>query len=136
MRYTVWESCELTLSHRSKVGVGATAIIANCPVQHRVDFVQHVLDPDRVHAPVVPATAAPLVGRTNAGGTRQRLIERARLAQRQVKERSFRADPKAAEALIQVGQAPKPADLEARRLAVWMTLASVLFNLDETLTKG
>jgi hypothetical protein len=38
--------------------------------------------------------------------------------------------------LIQVGQAPKPADLEARKLAVWMTLASVLFNLDETLTKG
>jgi hypothetical protein len=31
---------------------------------------------------------------------------------------------------------PKAADLETRKLAVWTTLASVLFNLDETLTKG
>ncbi len=54
----------------------------------------------------------------------------------QQQEQSFRSDPKAAAALIQVGVAPRPGDLEARKLAVWMTLANVLFNLDETLTKG
>ena len=51
-------------------------------------------------------------------------------------ERSFRSDPKAASALIQVGSAPRPAGLDDRRLAVWMTVANVLLNLDETLTKG
>ena len=51
-------------------------------------------------------------------------------------ERSFRADPKAAAALIQVGSAPRPSDLKETRLAAWMTLANVLLNLDETLTKG
>jgi hypothetical protein len=54
----------------------------------------------------------------------------------QQQDQSFRSDPKSAAALIQVGVAPRLADLEARKLAVWMTLANVLFNLDETLTKG
>jgi len=71
------------------------------------------------------------VGRPPTAAEQRRL-----LAFVQQQERSFRADPKAAEALIQVGQVPKSADLETRKLAVWMTLASVLFNLDETLTKG
>ena len=51
-------------------------------------------------------------------------------------ERAFRKDPKAAAALVQVGSAPRPADLKDGPLAAWMTLANVLFNLDETLTKG
>ena len=74
---------------------------------------------------------------TRSVGRAPTAVEQRRLlAFVQQQERSFRADPEAAQALIQVGQAPKPADLEARKLAVWMTLASVLFNLDETLTKG
>lgn len=71
------------------------------------------------------------VGRPPTAAEQRRL-----LAFVQQQERSFRADPKAAAALIQVAQASKAADLETRKLAVWMTLASVLFNLDETLTKG
>jgi mono/diheme cytochrome c family protein len=49
---------------------------------------------------------------------------------------SFQSDPAAAEALLQVGSAERPASLEARQLAAWMMVANVLFNLDETLTKG
>ncbi|MEN9546119.1 MAG: hypothetical protein RLZZ356_851 [Verrucomicrobiota bacterium] len=71
------------------------------------------------------------VGRPPTEGERRRL-----LAFVQQQERGFRADPRAAAALIEVGQAPRPAGLETRKLAVWMTLANVLFNLDETLTKG
>ncbi len=50
--------------------------------------------------------------------------------------RGFRRDARAAEDLVQVGSAPRPASLDARRLAAWMMVANVLFNLDETLTKG
>ena len=71
------------------------------------------------------------VGRPPTASEHRRLLS---FVQQQ--EQSFRSDPKAAAALIQVGVAPRPADLEARKLAVWMTLANVLFNLDETLTKG
>ncbi len=50
--------------------------------------------------------------------------------------RSFRGDRNAAASLIQVGNAPHPAALDPARLAAWMMVANVLFNLDETLTKG
>jgi cytochrome c553 len=50
--------------------------------------------------------------------------------------KGYRNDRKAAEALVAVGTAPRPADLDPRRLAAWMMLANVLFNLDESLTKG
>lgn len=48
----------------------------------------------------------------------------------------FRRDRAAAEILIQVGSAERPASLESPALAAWMMVANVLFNLDETLTKG
>ena len=50
--------------------------------------------------------------------------------------KSFRRDPRSAEALTTVGSAKRPAALDARKLAAWMMMANVLFNLDETLTKG
>ena len=48
----------------------------------------------------------------------------------------FSRDAKSATALVQVGSADRPATLDDRTLASWMMLANVLFNLDETLTKG
>ena len=50
--------------------------------------------------------------------------------------RSYRSDPQGAERLIEVGSAPRSATLDARKLAAWMMVANVLFNLDETLNKG
>lgn len=50
--------------------------------------------------------------------------------------KSFRRDRTSAETLLSVGAAPLPQDTDARQLAAWMMLANVLFNLDETLTKG
>ena len=48
----------------------------------------------------------------------------------------FRDDPRAAEMLTNIGSAARPSTLDARQLAAWMMVANVLFNLDETLTKG
>ena len=64
-------------------------------------------------------------------------IERTRLLaflDQQIK--SFRRDSRAAETLTDVGAAERPATLDPRQLAAWMMVANVLFNLDETLTKG
>ena len=71
------------------------------------------------------------LGRAPTASEHRRLLEFVK-----AQERGFRKDPKAAAALVQVGSAPRPADLKDAPLAVWMTLANVLFNLDETLTKG
>ena len=48
----------------------------------------------------------------------------------------FRADPKAAEALIRVGESARPAGLDPAELAAWTAIGNVLLNLDETITKG
>jgi len=50
--------------------------------------------------------------------------------------KGFRRDAKDAATFIDVGSADRPATIESRNLAAWMVLANVLFNLDETLTKG
>ena len=50
--------------------------------------------------------------------------------------RSYRGDKKSADALIAVGSASRPATIDSAKLAAWMMVANVLFNLDETLTKG
>jgi hypothetical protein len=49
---------------------------------------------------------------------------------------AFSADWAAAQALIAQGRAPVAADLEPAALAAWTTIANVLLNLDETVTKG
>ena len=48
----------------------------------------------------------------------------------------FRDDPRAAEMLTSVGSAHRSPSVDARQLAAWMMVANVLFNLDESLTKG
>ena len=48
----------------------------------------------------------------------------------------YRNDLRAAESLVSIGPAPRNPALDVRRLAAWTMLANVLFNLDETLTKG
>jgi hypothetical protein len=48
----------------------------------------------------------------------------------------FRSDQAAAEKLLSVGEAPRNPKLDAAELAAWTSVASVLLNLDETITKG
>lgn len=50
--------------------------------------------------------------------------------------RSFQVDPSAAEALLSIGSAERPAGLSSVELAAWTMVANVLLNLDEALTKG
>ena len=47
----------------------------------------------------------------------------------------FTKEADAAKELLKVGESPKPADISEPQLAAWTTLANVLFNLDETITK-
>ncbi|MBN9688946.1 MAG: DUF1553 domain-containing protein [Verrucomicrobia bacterium] len=49
---------------------------------------------------------------------------------------SYTLDAAAAKQLVDVGSAARPAQLDVRSLAAWMMVANVLFNLDESLTKG
>jgi hypothetical protein len=48
---------------------------------------------------------------------------------------TFRADRAAALALLAVGESPRNPNLDAIELAAWTTVASVIFNLDETVSK-
>ena len=48
----------------------------------------------------------------------------------------YRADKKAAEALLTVGDRPAPKDIEAAELAAWTSVARVLLNLHETITRN
>lgn len=48
----------------------------------------------------------------------------------------YRKEPAAARQLLQVGEAPVPPQLDAAKLAAFTSIAEVLLNLDETITKG
>jgi hypothetical protein len=48
----------------------------------------------------------------------------------------YRQDPKAALALLAVGESPRNEQLPAAELAAYSIVASVILNLDETITKG
>jgi hypothetical protein len=48
----------------------------------------------------------------------------------------YQQNKEAATALLKVGESEKPKDLDDAQLAAWTALANVLFNLDETITKG
>jgi hypothetical protein len=48
----------------------------------------------------------------------------------------FTSDPAAAEALLSIGDSPRPGDIDAAEHAAWTIVASVLLNLSETVTKG
>jgi hypothetical protein len=49
--------------------------------------------------------------------------------------KAYDADPKAAAALLHVGDQPAPADLPAAELAAWTSVARVILNLHETITR-
>jgi hypothetical protein len=51
-------------------------------------------------------------------------------------EREFAADPATAEALLKVGAAPASSELPKVELAAWTSLARVLLNLHETITRN
>jgi hypothetical protein len=48
----------------------------------------------------------------------------------------YRADPRAAAALVRVGQAPVPRDLDVVELAAWTSLARTILNLPEVITRS
>jgi hypothetical protein len=56
------------------------------------------------------------------------------LAQKHLAE--YRADPKAAAALLTVGDRPAPGDVDAAELAAWTSVARVVLNLHETITRN
>jgi len=49
---------------------------------------------------------------------------------------TYREDEEAAKALLSVGEHPRDESLDVPELAAWTTIASVILNLDETITKG
>lgn len=49
---------------------------------------------------------------------------------------AFTAKPEAAAQLIHQGRAPVPSELDPAELAAWTTIANVLLNMDETVTRG
>ena len=48
---------------------------------------------------------------------------------------NFKQDTQAAEALLKVGESPLPEKTDAAELAAMTTVANVLLNLNETITK-
>ena len=48
----------------------------------------------------------------------------------------FQANPAAAEQLLKVGESPADSSLDKTQLAAWATITSMIFNLDEFVTKG
>ena len=48
----------------------------------------------------------------------------------------YRADPRAAAALVHVGQAPVPRDLDVVELAAWTSLTRAILNLPEVITRS
>jgi hypothetical protein len=49
---------------------------------------------------------------------------------------SYRQNPKAGLALLSVGESPRNEQLPIADLAAYCIVASVILNLDETITKG
>lgn len=54
----------------------------------------------------------------------------------QAQRASFEKDKTAAKALVSVGEAPLPADLDATELAAWTSVSRALLNLHETITRN
>jgi len=50
-------------------------------------------------------------------------------------EEHYRKDPKAARALVDVGESKRDASISESELAAWTMIASEMLNLDETVTK-
>jgi hypothetical protein len=64
-------------------------------------------------------------------------VERGVLVKLLEKNRArYRADPKAAAEVIQVGQSPVPKDADAAELAAWTAVCRALLNLNETVSRN
>ena len=50
--------------------------------------------------------------------------------------REFRSDPRAAEAVLKVGDSAPPRDADPVLLAAWTSVARVILNLNETITRN
>jgi hypothetical protein len=50
--------------------------------------------------------------------------------------RTYQKDASAAESLLKIGESPRNTNLDIPELAAWTSIASVILNLDETITKG
>ena len=50
--------------------------------------------------------------------------------------KQYRADPKAAGEVLRVGDHPLPANADAAELAAWTSVARVVLNLHETITRN
>ena len=48
----------------------------------------------------------------------------------------YKADKSAAEGLLAVGDRPAPKDIDAAELAAWTSVARVVLNLHETITRN
>ena len=53
----------------------------------------------------------------------------------QARRAEFNRTPGAAAKLLAVGESPRDKRLDPRELAAWTTVANVILNLDETITK-
>ncbi|MBL9137091.1 MAG: PSD1 domain-containing protein [Verrucomicrobiales bacterium] len=62
--------------------------------------------------------------------------ERTLLAMRAAHGRDYEADPKAAEAVLSVGERAVPKDVSKAELASWTSVARVLLNLHEVITRS
>jgi hypothetical protein len=51
------------------------------------------------------------------------------------RQAAFRADPKTASKLVEIGESARNPKLDVAEVAAWTTVASVILNLDETITK-
>ena len=50
--------------------------------------------------------------------------------------REYRDNPKAAKAMLAVGEAPQPQSIDPAEFAAWTVLSNLLLNLDEAITKN
>ena len=50
--------------------------------------------------------------------------------------REYRDNPKAAKAMLAVGEAPRPQSIDPAEFAAWTVLSNLLLNLDEAITKN
>lgn len=95
-------------------------------------FAQRVLaEGGRTPAEQVDFAFRTCLGRPPSTAERDRLLT---FHRQQLRE--FRRDRSGAETLVALGSAGRDGAEDARTLAAWMMVANVLFNLDESLTKG
>lgn len=147
--YTWWQR---TFLHPSLLAFDAPSREECCAERNRSNIPQQALvllnDPTYVEA--ARALAARVL-REQSGGAEARIArawqlvlqrdprpDELRVARQLLDEHlaGYRANPAAAAALMKVGLAPAPADVDPVELAAWTHVARVLLNLHETVTRS